>query len=845
MKPTHQQYKNICFYILISASILSCKKTVLYETQNPLEQRLDNLLSAMTMQEKIEQLYYLTDGNVRLGIPPFKGSDGPHGIGNGAKGFSSFPVTIGMAATWDTQLITRVGRAISLEQAARGKDRIAGPTLDLLIDPRIGRAPETIGEDPFLGGRISEAFVLGQNTTSVFGTIKHYNLNTYELNRRTNNYISDERSLVEFWGYHWKRTIQAGGAISVMCAYNWINGDKCAENKYLIKDILRDHWGFDFYTMCDWGGFSETEKALNSELDFCEGNDLYIKELPEGIASGRFDSILVNRATRNVLRTKLVSGMIDGVPTIPRSVIDSKEHRELVYESGLKSLVLLKNDPVFNQTKILPITKENVKSIAVIGPNARVLPLDGNSSSKVIPSYSITVESAIKKLLGDSHVNFAKGCNINDTDKSQFAAALQAAKTSEYVIFVAGLDSTVEGEGYFLDKEADEKGGGSLTRPDRASQTVLLPGMQNELINEIAQVNPNIILVVISGGPCSITPVINQVKGLLYAFYPGQEAGRAIVDVLFGNYNPSGKLPATIPKDDSQIMPIQTDFRNLVSIGVGYRWFDSKFLTPEFAFGYGLSYTTFEYSNIKVNNANAKVGDFIEVSFNLKNSGKIAGEEVAQLYLSTGKIIPNIQMPVKQLRGFEKVMLQPGESKTITFTLTPEDFYIYNEAIQSYQVPEGEFFAQVGGSSDVLVLKTQFNLSNATGKADLSIKNIRTMPAFPKVGDEVVFMASLINNGSAATQKGDAHILRFFVDGKEVANYFSKSTAIPVGGMQLACAEGLKGVNWKAPKGKFKITAKIDIAPNKDLCEENNNSEGQLIIPDGKVVPVEIAKIFE
>src|SRR6476659_1117654 len=270
-------------YVLAVLSTFLLVKTSVAQklSANALELRLDNLLAKMTMQEKIEQLYYLTDGNERLKIPQFKGSDGPHGIGNGAKGFSSFPVTIAMAATWDPNLITRVGRAISLEQAARGKDRIAGPALDLLIDPRVGRAPETIGEDPFLGGRISAAFVLGQNTTSVFGSIKHYNLNTYELNRRTNDYLSDERSLVEFWGAHWKRTIQYGGALSVMCAYNWVNGDKCAENKFLIKDLLRDHWGYNFYTMCDWGGFSNTLKALNSELDFCEGNDLYIKELPE------------------------------------------------------------------------------------------------------------------------------------------------------------------------------------------------------------------------------------------------------------------------------------------------------------------------------------------------------------------------------------------------------------------------------------------------------------------------------------------------------------------------------------------------------------------------------------
>jgi beta-glucosidase len=289
--------------------------------------------------------------------------------------------------------------------------------------------------------------------------------------------------------------------------------------------------------------------------------------------------------------------------------------------------------------------------------------------------------------------------------------------------------------------------------------------MQNELINEIVKVNPNIILVVISGGTCSVTPVINNVKGLLYAFYPGQEGGRAIADVLLGNYNPSGKLPATIPKDDSQIIPISPDFRNMVSRGVGYRWFDSQNLTPEFAFGFGLSYTTFEYGNIRINNANAKVGDFIEVSFDLKNIGKLFGEEVAQLYLSTGKIIPELQMPVKQLRAFEKTGLNPGETKTITFTLSPEELYIYNETTKSYQVPEGEFMAQVGGSSDNLPLKTGFTLSKAEGKPDLSVRNIRTMPAFPKEGDEVVFIASLINNGTAATKMGDSHIIRFYVEG--------------------------------------------------------------------------------
>lgn len=828
------------YQIVLSVLLLFSCSTEPVETESLLEKRLDTLLVSMSMQEKIEQLFYQTDGNERLDIPQFTGSDGPHGIGNGAVGFSSFPVTIAMAASWDPALITQVGRAISMEQAARGRDRIAGPTLDLLIDPRIGRAAETIGEDPFLGGRISEAFILGQNSTPVFGTIKHYNLNTYELNRRTNDYLSDGRSLVEFWGYHWKRSVQVGGAMSVMCAYNWVNGDKCAENKFLIKDVMREMWGFNYYIMCDWGGFSDTGKALNAELDFCEGNDLYINELPEGVKNGRFDSTLVERAARNVLRTKLVSGMIDRKPTVPETVIDSKEHRELVYESGLKSLVLLKNEE-----SILPLNLKELTSIAVIGPNARVLPLDGHSSSNVLPSYQISIEEAIRAVAGNTCVNYSKGCNMNDENRTYFNEAIAAAKKSEYVVFVGGLDGTIEGEGYFINKEADEMGGGIVSRPDRPTGTVLLPSIQNELIKELAKVNPNIILVVISGGTCSVTPVINDVKGLLYAFYPGQEGGRAITDVLLGNYNPSGKLPATIPKDDSQIMPIGPDFRKMVSQGVGYRWFDSQKLVPEFAFGFGLSYTTFEYSNIKLNNKNAKVGDLITVSFDLKNTGKCVGEEVAQLYLSTGKISPSVEMPVKQLRGFEKIKLNPGELKNITFTLAPEELYIYSEEVKSYLVPEGEFVVQVGGSSDNLSLKAEFQLSKAEGKADLEVRNIRTLPAYPKAGEDVVFMVSLINNGTADTKKGDKHLVRFYVDNEEVAYFYSKSLAIPVGSMELVCAQSSAPTNWKATNGSFNITAKIERMESTDLNQGNNSCEGLLTVPDGKVIPITIAEIIK
>lgn len=821
---------NNVLYLGFVFLILSCSKKY-KPSVDPLEIRIDSILSKMSMQEKIEQLYYETDGNERLGIPQFTGSDGPHGIGNGAEGFSSFPVTIGMAATWDTDLIYRVGRAISLEQAARGRDRIAGPTLDMLIDPRIGRAPETIGEDPYLGGHITSAFMQGQNSTPVFGTIKHYNLNTYELNRRTNNYLSDKRSLVEFWGYHWKEAIQTGGALSVMCAYNWVNGDKCAENKFLIKDLLRDMWGFDYYTMCDWGGFGDTKKALESELDFCEGNDLYIKELPNGVNTGKFDSLLVDRAVRNIIRTKLISGMIDGKPIVNSDCIDSKEHRQLVYESGLKGLVLLKNND-----RILPLNPKELKSLALIGPNAANLPLDGHSSSNVIPSYTITVNEALKDAVGSSLVNYVKGCNINDNDKSGFSSAIDIAKKSDYVIFVGGLDNTVEGEGFFINKEADEKGGDFMSIPDRPTGNVLLPGVQNDLIKEIAKVNKNIILVVISGGTCSVSPIINDIKGLIYAFYPGQEGGKAIVDVIMGNYNPSGKLPATIPVDDSQIRPVSPDFKNMVYEGVGYRWMDYHGLKPEFGFGFGLSYTTFKYDNLTIDRPVAKVGESVNISFDLTNTGNIRGEEVAQLYLSLNKADKNFKMPVKQLRGFKKIMLDPGETRHLTFTINADDFYVYDEETSSYIVPSGDYMVGIGGSSDKLPLSCNFVLKDSDGVIDLKLCNLRTVPAYPKEGDEVYFITSLINDGSLPISKKDKFVVHFYVNDNEVAYYYSDNVVIPTGGMKVVCGENYKPLRWNAQNGKFDIKAELEWLDEDDYNKYNNILSGNIQIPNGKVI---------
>lgn len=771
-----------------------------------LDARIEGLLRQMSTQEKIEQLYYNTDGNARLGIPQFTGSDGPHGVGNKAVGWSSFPVTLAMAATWDPDLIQRVGKAIALEQASRGRHRIAGPTLDLLSDPRNGRAPETIGEDPFLGGRITEGFLHGMNETAVFATIKHYNLNTYEANRETNNYAIDQRSLVEFWGEHWRRAVQDGGAQSVMCAYNLVNGEKCAENYNLIKTILRDQWGFRGYTMCDWGGFWSTEKAMAAELDFCEGNELYIKQLPGLVASGKISQAQLDQAVGNVLRTKILAGMIDGQPKVPAEMRDCPEHRELVYESGLKGIVLLKN-----QSSILPLNPK-LKSVAIIGPNANQMAMDGHSSSAVIPSYTITPKQGLEQLLGTNCVRYAKGCDINSTNRSLFAEAKRLAKESDVVIFAGGLDNTVEGEGYFI-------------KGDRIGGSTDLPGVQNELINELAAANPNLVLVVISGGPCAVNKVIKNVKGLLYAIYPGQEGGRALSDILCGRENPSGKLPVTIPKNDGQLRPCTTNLQNIVRDGLGYRWFDSQKIQPEFAFGSGLSYTTFKYKNLRVSPDKAPAGQEITVQVDVTNTGKRAGEEVIQMYLSTGNISPAVVMPVKQLKGFKKVSLQPGETRHVTFTLTANELYLFDAGEGRYRVPTGKYIVHVGGSSDHLPLTTWFTLTPAPELPDLMVANIRTLPAFPKAGDNVLFVASVFNRGTGPTSADKPLSVDFRVNGQVVASSPALRQAIPAGGMALVCGSVAPeyASPWAVSAGTFCVQAKVNSQPaGRDAIESKN-----------------------
>ncbi|UCF65623.1 MAG: glycoside hydrolase family 3 C-terminal domain-containing protein, partial [bacterium] len=589
--------------------LLGCFMSLSAQT---LEDRINYYLNQMTLEEKIEQLHkeggFNTADNTRLGIPGFQMADGPHGVRDGLA--TCFPVGIAMAASWDVDLVFRIGNAMGKEFRGKGKNQALGPCMDLCRDPRNGRSPESGGEDPYLCAQITSALISGIQSTPCIATAKHFNCVNQQNNRHYNNVIITERLLREHYGLNFRTAIQQGGVMSVMNAYNLINGEKCAQNPNLLTIILRGNWGFPFYVVSDWGSIWNSEAAINAGCDICMGSDHYQNDLLNLVQSGIVPESVIDTAVRRVLRTKLLAGMLDYYPRGDGNDVNSAEHQQLSREAARKCIVLLKN-----QDQILPLNPNVIDTIAVIGPSADVAQLDGSGSSYVTPYYSVSPKKGIENKIGFNKVIHFKGCDINSTDSSGFSIARNVAAVADMVIFVGGLDASQEGEGF-----------------DRVGGSVNLPGMQAALINQLAAVNSNIIVVLKSGGICAVNNFVNNIKGLIYAFYPGQEGGNSIADVLFGDYNPSGKLPVTLPVSDAQLPDWNNDFTD--DYGCGYRWFDKMNLTPEYAFGFGLSYTDFTYANLTISPGTVLAGEMIRVSVDVTNSGARPGEEVVQLYIT-------------------------------------------------------------------------------------------------------------------------------------------------------------------------------------------------------------------
>ncbi len=777
-----------------------------------LDQRVDSLLAKMTLDEKILQLHgqggFNTADNIRLRIPGFQLYDGPHGVRYGNA--TSFPVSIGMAATWDVDLIREVGVALGQEFRGKGFHQMLGPSMDICRDPRYGRSPESGGEDSYLCARITTSLIKGVQSTGCIATAKHYNANGKEDNRTNNNISISQRMLMEEYGLNFRTAVQEGGVMCVMNAYNLINGQKCAENYNLLTGILRDQWGFPFYVISDWGSIWNTANAVNAGCTIDMGDTQYQDNLLNAVNAGSVSVATIDNAVRDELKTKALAGMLDYyLPGNPGDV-NSVGHQQLCLQAGRESLILLKNDG-----SILPLDKDSVTTVAVIGPSAAVCQTDASGSSWVTPFYSVSPLQGIQNKIGSSKVVYAKGCDINSSDTTGFAAALSAAAAADYIIYVGGLDGTQEGEGF-----------------DRVGGSINLPGEQETLINRLASVNRNLVCVIESGGICGVDGCLGSMRGLIYGFYPGQEGGNAIADVIFGDYNPEGKLPVTMPKSDSQLPPYTLSYDN--EYGAGYRWFDQMGYIPEFAFGFGLSYTTFSYGNIVVTPSSVAAGQNITVSVDITNTGSRAGDEVAELYLSHTSSV-GLWMPVKQLEGFKRVTLNPGEMKTVTFTLTNDNLYYYDTTSSSYKVDPGKYTVKVGGSSDSLPMSGSFDITSAPPKPDLVITNIKWFPRFPVKGDKVVFLAMVKNQGTGPSPSGAAEKVNFYVDGNEVSRAVTSKESIPAGGMALVCADTGVGSainSWNADQiGNFAVKAVVNADNSIDeLINDDNTCEDTVAV---------------
>lgn len=776
--------------------------------QSPLDNRVDKLVDAMTTQEKINQLinssFGGTPANQRLGIPGFFMDDGPHGLRlttdrNGRSG-TAFPTGIAMSATWDEEIARKVGEAMGLEFWAFGRSQQLGPCVDICRDPRGGRSAESGGEDPYLAGHMGKAVAIGIQKWPVIATVKHFMGETKQENRHRMDVLVTDRWLMDFAGYNFRTVVQDAGVMSVMGSYNLINGDKGCESYASLTTNLRQRWGYPFYVVSDWDAIWNSDKALKAGTDICMGSAKYINDLPGMVADGRVSMADLDRAVKHVLKTKILNGMLDYFPRGNESLAKTPAINAVNLLAAQKSVILLKNNKTKAGKAILPLDKKGIK-VALIGPNAMGENLNCFGSSETFPPYAISVREGVEAKIGASNVQYVLGCDMNSASEAGFAEAKAAAAAADVVVFAGGLDATQEGEGF-------------STGTDRKGGSVALPGKQQALINELARVNPNVVVVIQSGGVCSLNSCIGNIKGLVYSFYAAQEAGRAIADVLFGDYNPAGRMPVTMPKSDNDLPSWDEEtFRRFTeNLDGGYRWFDEKNITPEFAFGAGMSYTTFSYSNL-VAPASVVAGEPLSISVRVKNTGKLDGEEVVQLYMSAVST-PEVWMPRKQLRGFSRIALKAGETKTITFRLTADDFYYWDG--KQYRTQTGNFIFKVGGASDRLTLSKKVQLTPGALKPDLKITQVFTMPRYPLKGQKVSFYALVKNQGNASTSS--AYSIDYKINGAKIASSENVQEEIAPGQVKLIASHG----EWTASEiGKCALAATVSVNATEWATSDN------------------------
>ena len=650
--------------------------------------------------------------NTRLGIPMFLAEEAPHG--HMAIGATVFPTGIGMAATWSPELVKEVGQVIAKEIRSQGGHISYGPVLDLTRDPRWSRVEETFGEDPVLSGILGASMVdgLGGGNLSqkyaTIATLKHFLAYAVPEGGQNGNYASvGIRDLHQNFLPPFRKAIDAG-ALSVMTSYNSIDGIPCTSNHYLLTQLLRNEWKFRGFVVSDLysiEGIHESHfvaptkenaaiQSVTAGVDVDLGGDAYTN-LCHAVQSGQMDKAVIDTAVCRVLRMKFEMGLFEHPyvdPKIAAKTVRRKEHIELARKIAQSSITLLKNE-----NSILPLSK-TINKVAVIGPNAdNRYNMLGDYTAPQEDSNVKTVLDGIITKLSPSRVEYVRGCAIRDTTVNEIEQAIEAARRSEVVIVVVGGSSARDFKTSYKETGAAVAEEGSVSDMecgegfDRASLSLL--GRQQELLESLQKTGKPLIVVYIEGRPLEKNWASEYADALLTAYYPGQEGGNAIADVLFGDYNPSGRLPISVPRSVGQIpvyynkkAPRNHDYVEVSS-------------SPLYSFGYGMSYTTFEYSDLQVVQKSARC---FEVSFKVKNTGKYDGEEVSQLYMRDE--YASVVQPMKQLKHFERFHLKKGEEKKVTFVLTEEDFFLVNYTLKKV-VESGNFHLMIGAASNDIRLQ--------------------------------------------------------------------------------------------------------------------------------------------
>ena len=655
------------------------------------------IIREMTLEEKAGMCsgkdFWHLKGVERLGIPEVMVSDGPHGLRKQAAeadhlGLNEsikavcFPTACATACSFDRDLLEEMGERIGDECQAEDLSVILGPAVNIKRSPLCGRNFEYFSEDPYLASQMAAAHIKGVQSKNVGTSIKHFAANNQEHRRMSCSSEVDERTLREIYLAAFETAIKEAKPDTVMCSYNRINGEFASENHWLLTEVLRDEWGFDGYVMSDWGAVNDRVKGLKAglELEMPASGGTTDKEIVEAVKNGELDEAVLDRAVERILNIvfKFADNRQEGK-------FDKEEDHKLAAKIEAESMVLLKNEGV------LPLPTQG-KKIAFIGKFAEAPRFQGGGSSH-INSFKIT--GALEAAKEVAQVTYAQGYDIKEDviDQDMLNQAVETAKEADVAVIFAGLPDAFESEGY-----------------DRSHMR--MPECQNTLISEIAKVQENVVVVLHNGSPVEM-PWADEVKGILEAYLGGQAVGQAEVDVLFGKANPCGKLAETIPyklADNPSYLNFPGDGQTVEyneGVFVGYRYYDTKEMPVRYPFGYGLSYTTFEYSDLQLSADKIKDTDTLKVTLKVKNTGDRAGKEIVQLYVAdkTGAA----SRPVKELKNFVKVELQPQEEKTVEMELDKRSFAWYNTQIHDWYAASGEYEILAAASSrDIRLKKTVY-----------------------------------------------------------------------------------------------------------------------------------------